>query len=1243
MKETGRPPPSDELDQTRQLVDQLAESFVARLRRGEKPSIERYADRYPHVADEIRDMFSTLLLLEDGARAFEAAPSPPPHEVSGPTSLGDYRILREIGRGGMGVVYEAEHDTMRRRVALKVLPLVLSPDDQRLKRFYLEARLAGRLHHTNIVPVFEVGTDRGYHFFAMQFIQGQNLDTVISELRGLSKPTAGRRESVAPPTPAGGDTTERQSTTPGIASILRSGTYGVSPNPSGTTRPCTTTSPGTSTSLGTTTSLGSKASPETRTSPGRDSNAGRDPSAGGDTMDGQAPRDRERTPVCASTNILATGDSDDDQHLPPNSAAFPTQPSSPLQQDYFYRLAHVALQVAEALQYAHAHGVIHRDIKPSNIILDVSGVAWVTDFGLAKKQDDELTRSGDVVGTLRYMAPERFQGHADYRSDLYGVGLTLYELCTLRPAFDSQDRVQVIDQVCNQEPIPPRQIDPQIPRDLETIILKAMDKVPDRRYETAGELADDLRLFLADRPIAARRTSTAERVWRWCRRNPQQAVLMSCILLLLLLMTVGSLWFGYVNSVHSLQLAASQQESNRRLYESLQRSSAAARWSHRPGQSVVSVQEIARAARLLEDLNWDEERTREEQFKLRNAAIAALALPDIVEERSWNVDKPWTANVSFAPDHGVYGQADDRGNIVIRTIQEDRELHRLNAPEDARSVVGFQIGPDGKYVAAMYQQRRGYRLACWHLPTSKRVLQSLPIDGNASFLFAPGGGQLFLLDRNLLAQYELSTGERTRERKLPRSARFMAISQSGRELAIYLQAESSIHIIDATRLHLERELVSPGPVSRMAWLPGRRELALGMQDGALQLYHVGSELRLVQRFQGHTGLIARLYFTDSGRHLLSQSWDGTVRIWDTGSGDQMLRMDGASILSSGLGRPGVNHVGIAKRSQFQLWKLKLDPPLRVLVNPESNSNRWSVDLDPTGRWLASARDDRVEIWETLSGKLVDSHPTQNPTKGSSKDAKFLSHTNALITSNGDGVRWIPYRIDDRGEFSLDATSERLIDPESASWLSVDADDHSAAFRSGIGGQWATIVDLKDSENRILIGPHHGIDHVELSPDGRWVASSSWGGVGVNLWDATSGARRSDNPLEPRAIKCNVAFSPDSRWLTISTPEDWVSVGVQDGKTRFRVSRPNQDDWPGALAYMPDGQKIVAAHSRFDLALLDAETGRQVVVFHAPSNTGFHDCDVSDDGSILAASSDRSIHVWNLRRVRSTLGAMGLDW
>src|SRR5262249_6532876 len=193
--------------------------------------------------------------------------------------------------------------------------------------------------------------------------------------------------------------------------------------------------------------------------------------------------------------------------------------------------------------YAHRRGTLHRDIKPSNLLLDGQGTVWVADFGLAKAADsDDLTHTGDIVGTLRYMAPERFEGRCDARSDVYALGLTLYELLAGRPAFDGSDRSGRTRQVMQEEPPRLRALDPTIPRDLETVVRKAIDREPARRYAEAGALAEDLRRFVEGRPIRARRTSPLEHAWRGCRRDPAGGALVAAVPGLGRVSVGGGLW-----------------------------------------------------------------------------------------------------------------------------------------------------------------------------------------------------------------------------------------------------------------------------------------------------------------------------------------------------------------------------------------------------------------------------------------------------------------------------------------------------------------------------------------------------------------------------------------------------------------------------------------------------------------------------------------------------------------------------
>lgn len=489
---------TDADDSDRHPVDALADEFGSRIRAGETPSIDEYVQRAPEHAAAIRSMFPSIVMMErvskrqDSERHF-ARRSRRMTASCGET-VGDFQLLREVGRGGMGIVYEAVQQSLKRRVALKVLGPGIADSPHQLERFRREAEAAARLHHTNIVPVFGIGEEDGLNFYAMQYIEGVSLDVAISSLRQSTKPEV--QPQVEQPQNATLTITGPLEKTPASAvadvesesaksAILPSETTPAS-NPSG--------------------------------------------SAWNHTHVGRADE------ANADSDIASVA-------LEPRAQLSLVDFGSP---EFFRKVARIGAQIADALSYAHQHGVLHRDIKPSNLMLDQAGDVWVMDFGLVKfVEQNDLTRTGDVVGTLRYMAPEQLEGHADTRTDIFSLGLTLYELLTLRPAFDGSHAMTLTLRLKQHEIRRLRSINPQIPRDLETIVLKATAREPSARYQSASEFADDLQRYLEDQPIRARRASARERLWRWTRRNPALAAATSSTMVLLLLVAViatGGLW-----------------------------------------------------------------------------------------------------------------------------------------------------------------------------------------------------------------------------------------------------------------------------------------------------------------------------------------------------------------------------------------------------------------------------------------------------------------------------------------------------------------------------------------------------------------------------------------------------------------------------------------------------------------------------------------------------------------------------
>ena len=416
----------------------------------------------------------------------------------------------------MGVVYEAEHESLKSRVALKVMHPRFRTDPTYLRRFNTEARSAARLHHTNIVPVFDYGEQDGICYYAMPLIAGVGLNQVLEDVRRL------RATDDLKDVP--GDTGQaHQPATEPVAETIRAVTQGlltgrfasVAAAPAGTEPPPTLAA-----------------------------NGGARDATGGNG---------------AAAEAMASASSGSSSRTESHTMAGQSESV------YHKEIARLAGQVADALDYAHRQGVVHRDIKPSNLLLDAQGNVWVTDFGLAKfVEGDDLSQSHDLVGTLRFMAPERFRGVTDRRADIYAVGATLYEMLALRPAFAEHDQIRLIDQISHQPPVPLRQRDHRIPLDVETIVLKALSKDPMDRFATAGEMRDELRRFLESRPIRSRPVGPAEQFWRWCKRNPALAtanIIAATLTTILAIVSTIAAW-TYRDQLHMLDIEHGKTQSN---------------------------------------------------------------------------------------------------------------------------------------------------------------------------------------------------------------------------------------------------------------------------------------------------------------------------------------------------------------------------------------------------------------------------------------------------------------------------------------------------------------------------------------------------------------------------------------------------------------------------------------------------------------------------------------------------------
>jgi WD40 repeat protein len=1190
----------------------VAESFLARYRAGERPGIEEYAARHPELADEIRELLPALVMVEQ-----DLSIDPDPGHASNPgratrvsspdreRRLGDYRILREIGRGGMGVVYEAEQVSLGRRVALKVLPRHVAGDGMALERFRREAKAAARLHHTNIVPVFEVGREGDLAYYAMQFIQGQGLDQVIDELARLcaSERKPGGAEGPGPNAAAGPGL--RAPASGRIAESLLSGRF---------------------------------------------------------TTGGAAPIcDDPRAAVIGPIAGLAhdvTHKSDfalanpgpitppaPSVVLPGGSQLSPAYLSSK-RAPYFRSVAQLGRQAAQGLAYAHASGIVHRDIKPSNLLLDHAGVVWIADFGLAKGDEAGLTRTGDILGTLRYMAPERFRGEGDARADVYALGLTLYELLTLYPGFDSSDRLKLIEQIKGEEPRKPRSCDARIPRDLETIVLKAIEKDPKARYQSAETMAEDLWRFLADEPIRARQVTAQERYWRWARRNPTIAVLGGVLTALLIAATVGSMLTAgrfanlaedrgkLADAERSARLEADQARDAARAdrYVAVLSKVKALRAGRQPGWRDEALAELSRLAVM--------PTPRRDLVELRTEAVATLGTPDV----------RLVARIEFSSDHlRSTAFSRDGRTLVTASIETDlnfwdvRGLRHLDSAQGLRVSEGtsaLELGsgyPKAVYLAhdqglavatqdqgVVFTDARGIRTARAPITrgASKPIRLAIDAEGRRIVVSWTDGGGITVHDTasgTLLHRFD-SSGNPP-----------FAISPDGRWLARQELADVVLHPIGTgeSRVVLARNHA----VRALTFSHNGAVLAGACSDHTTMLWDVAGR-KPFGTLRGHRERVTAVAFSPDGEWIATTSGDYTTRIWETRTGQTLATLPGAGDMDQVDWSPDGNEIAATTK-----WH-------RTVFLYRINGRR---DVQ---QWLTGPGHEAV---------AVASHP---------RNEQFTT-----LLSNGSLIAW---------DMSAPRNAHRQIGSEfgqgNALAYSPDGTLLAAASTSRAAVRTILVQDVRSGEIRGTIQCPDSPSALAFDESGQWVASGDDSGNLV-VWNLAT--NRSLRQLTTGSAIRSIAFLDGGRRLVthghdsvllcdLQTGEVERRVRLQEGIRRFVVDRQRSrlvvahtsgvisslslpDLTPGhrlenahhgsveCLALSPDGRLVATGGEDHRVVLRDPLTFEPLLNFPVWTRTlrdMAFDC-ASRRLAIVGTDSD--LELWNIAALEDGLTNVGLAW